>query len=292
MGIIGNGLISNNATFTVGPRYITPPVPTIASGYTMYLDPLSYSGSTGNIGAAAVTWPDISGNAYNASVTPGASGYVTYQKTGSLAFFQFTGSTTLFNGSTAVGSILMNTFPQAPTAANTVGYNSSGIATNTVTLSSWFYTPNQYSSNGQTISVLSKPDTVTIRTQYIYGDYQLSVGHNATILSVLTPDGTLLWTTGSWNNIVTVISGSLNVGVNSVKLYANGALYQTYTPLTQTQNIGFTSTTSTLSIIDSNNNAAQQYPVSYGQHLLYNNRALTDAEVLQNYNAVKAIYGL
>ena len=288
---------TNTTTRTPTPTLTKTPTPTptkpgsgIVAGYTIYLNPANYAGATGNIGASAVTLNDASGNNYNATITPAASTYIEYYKSGALSYFQFNGTTARWNAGTALGEISIPSFTQSNISANSVGWNSSGVATNTYTTSHWFYTTGQNASAGGTIGLWEKGDSSDLRTQYTYGGYQARLGWHSNILNVVT--GTTWWSINNWINVTMVVSGTQNVGVNNVKLYIAGLPVTTLTPSNTAINIGVGSAATTVLKLLSGNNNVFAYTVRYGQTLFYNNTALTDAQVLQNYNFQKTSYGL
>jgi len=114
------------------------------------------------------------------------------------------------------------------------------------------------------------------RTYWFYENGGIQFFYGAATPKILKTD----LEDGNWHNIV----GTYN-GTSTISLYHNGVLFGTSNSNSQAQ------TTQNLSI---NSYPGGSYVASdkkIGNTLIYN-RALTDSEVLQNYNATKGRFGL
>jgi glycerol uptake facilitator-like aquaporin len=104
---------------------------------------------------------------------------------------------------------------------------------------------------------------------------------------VRTPTGQL--TTNRWNNIVVTYSGnSLETGV---RFYRNSNLQPNIVGSSNLTNTILTSANVNIGARAANTVSPAHLNGRIAQTLIYN-RALTQAEVLQNYNATKARFGL
>ncbi len=158
----------------------------------------------------------------------------------------------------------------------------SALSVNTMTISSWNYASN-YSQNG---FMFEKTTNNTVNTQYsfffvsddriIYRTYGLS-----------TLDTTLTTSTSGvvnnqWNNLVATWDGTYK------KIYVNGSLKSTSAALTGTitQN-----STGYAYIGIFGNFGGYPFAGKIASTLVYN-RALSDVEILQNFNALRGRFGI
>jgi hypothetical protein len=130
------------------------------------------------------------------------------------------------------------------------------------------------------------------RTSYAGQGAEVRIGNGTSLAIINTSVGTttpMLWTANTWNNVTISVSGT-SAGVTQAKVYINGQPFITLTPSVANQTVGSNGSNSTLYWVGDNN--IFQYTVRFGQMLLYSSIALTDQQVLQNFNFQKTSYGL
>jgi hypothetical protein len=160
-----------------------------------------------------------------------------------------------------------------------VSLSGSNLSVNQMTISSWNFSSN-YAHNG---FMFEKTTNGSVNTQY-----SLFYNNDNTIYyrtyGLTTTDQTINTTTAGvvnnqWNNVVATYNGSQK------KIYVNGVLVSTQSVTgTVTQN-----TTGAAYVGIYGSFAGYPFNGRISQTLVYN-RALSDAEVLNNYNAVKDRY--
>lgn len=252
------------APLTVGPGWtIEPgwiigntPVPDVVSGLQLYLDannPASYPGT-------GTTWYDLSGNSNDVemqnsgdiSYTSSGGGYFS---TGSTGYFSKTSGTNIPTGST---SYTVSAWVQFPT-----GWP--GGSTNRV-IAQIGSTPTYDNLN----SFAATPGG------YLYVGWFNTPGQNPPLASSS-------WTPGSpgtaWMNVVSQWDGAVR------NIWYNGVLQAT-------DSVGADLTNNTDILIGLDYSGFGNYLVgNIGQVLIYS-RALTQLELIQNFNTVKSRYGL
>jgi len=124
--------------------------------------------------------------------------------------------------------------------------------------------------------LLSKGSHISSRTYWFYENGGIQFFYGAATPKILKTD----LEDGNWHNIV----GTYN-GTSTISLYHNGVLFGTSNSNSQAQ------TTQNLSINSYPDGSYVASDKKIGNTLIYN-RALTDSEVLQNYNATKGRFGL
>lgn len=156
------------------------------------------------------------------------------------------------------------------------------LSLNTMTISAWVYSTN-FSHNG---FIFEKTTNGNVNTQYsLFFTATGTLAYRTYGLSTVThsPSLTTLGISNSnWYNIVATFDGSIK------KIYVNGVLKYSSAALTGT----VTQNTTGVSYIGS-------HGLNYSYHLNGNiaaehiyNRALTQTEITQNYNALKSRFGL
>ena len=208
----------------------------------------------------STTWKDISGNGYNGTLTNGPT------------FNSANGGSIVFDG--------VNDYVNIGTLSNLVGLSG-------VTVDTWFY-------NYTTLSSY----------QSIIGQYNGSSGwliHTSTNTSykiiVLVGGGTAFGgindtPTNAWFNVVLLYDGTLTGNLNRLKMYVNG-VYRSFDAY-----YGGTVPSTWPNSTSVNANIGALLP-SLGRYFnglvpsvkIYN-RALTSTEVLQNFNATRARFGI
>jgi len=116
------------------------------------------------------------------------------------------------------------------------------------------------------------------------GSFQISQynsGYNIAYTSVGFNDG-------RWHNFTTIINRSL-VATQEIQIYADTTLNTTYSPIYQTDITGNFSTFDFY--IGSRAGSSYFYNGNIANFKIYN-RALSNSEILQNYNATKGRFGL
>ena len=227
----------------------------VTSGLQLYLDADVYSSYIGS----GTTWTDLSGNAYNGILTNGPAfsstepKCITFDGTNDYSLTTFASSANLINDPTT-NSGLISFSIWVNVLSNTVGgyILSSG---------------GQTSSTGMEIAYQNGSPEVYIKT-----------------------------TTKSWGQGISVSDFPLNTWINwtttcdntNMYIYKNGSLYST----TASSAVSVSSQFSTLSI-GAPNNALNNYLGNFKlANVMFYNRTLSAAEVLQNYNATKFRFGL
>jgi hypothetical protein len=153
---------------------------------------------------------------------------------------------------------------------------------NTMTISAWNYSSN-YAQNG---FMFEKTTNGTVNTQYslfFNGDNTIYYRTKAVSTEDLTVNTTTAGVVNNqWNNVVATFDGT------NKRIYVNGILRATSANLTGT----VTQNTSGIALIGRHGNPSS-YPFNgrIAQTQIYN-RALSAAEIQQNYNALKGRYTL
>ena len=224
-------------------------------GYSIYLNPETYPGT-------GTTWPDSSGNGYDATL----SGSITYT-----------------SGSTPYFTLSSSQYMTVPGFPNTGNDTLSG----SFTLSIWCF-PTAPSNFAATQGLWEK-DQVARMMLFATSSIRSRVGVQANSGSSGTyyePYNNLTtisssYGTGSWRNLVYTVdaaSGTFNY-------YQDGYILQSWPGYTAST--GITQNTNPLGIA----NVDQNYAGRIGIAMVYNNKALSSAEILQNYKTVKGTYG-
>jgi len=156
------------------------------------------------------------------------------------------------------------------------------LSLNTMTISSWNYSVD-YAHNG---FLFEKTTDGTVNTQYSFfvtaSEYLIFRTYGLSTISYQIALSTIEVVNGAWNNLVCTFDGTKK------RLYCNGSLKSLSTPFTGT--------------ITANDTGAAYIGV-YGSFVGYPfngniasnivyNRALSDLEVLQNYNSIKSRYDI
>jgi hypothetical protein len=203
---------------------------------------------------SGTTWTDLSGNGINGALTNGP--LYSANNNGSI----------VFDGS--------NDGVEFP--------GNAALSVNEMTISTWSYSTN-YDQNG---FLFEKTTNGTVNTQYslFFNDVNASIYYRTYGLSnrdMIVSLSTAGVTNSSWNNVIATYNGSQK------KIYVNGILKSTQSASgTVTQN-----------------STGESFIGIYAGFLNYGfngnisnvsvyNRALSDTEILQNYNALKGRYGL
>jgi hypothetical protein len=235
----------------------------ITSGLQIRLDAGSYSGS-GN-------WLDTSGNSRN-----GTLNNITFTSNGAASYFNFNGSDSYVNlGSTSIQS----------------------SATTPLSFEIWLYTSNVFSTSGTYMMPIRG-------AAYDGNEYFTAIGNNAGafyINSVFRTHTQWANTTksrsdfeGKWVQFVTKYTGGDKDTASSYIQYINGVSIGS-----GATNYGGAGGSANYNIIGKDSYGtgpadtagAGAFSGKVGHYKAYN-RALTDAEVLQNFNALRGRYGL
>ena len=227
--------------------------PVVTDGLTLYLD----AGSRKSYASGSTTWNDLSGNGYNATGvnTPG--------------FSTNNQGTTVLNGTNQ-----RFTLPAGVTVSATAGFTLSCTyrMTAPVTEAILFQVGLSTGTSGYIIDFI---------TNASYTPFSVGVNGGTTVRPSTLP---LSAATGSWHNItVTNDGGGLNA-VASTGIYLDGV------SLPLTTGNAFSGITNT-SVIGALNGTSRFVNGNVAQFLVYN-KALSAGEVQQNYNALKARFGL
>lgn len=204
---------------------------------------------------SGTTWTDISGNGNTGTLTNGPT------------FNSANGGSIVFDGVDDYSNILNSTSLQVA---------------DVFTISVWF----------NATSLPSRHGLFTTRTANTAGCWQIEAGvaTGGTNKVAVTGVGTWIWesnnnviSTNSWYNACFVKPGNATVGGN---MYVNGSLISPITTTAYTiQN------NSDAKAIGVGTGYGSPFPGRIASTYLYN-RALSASEVLQNYNATKARFGL
>lgn len=242
---------------------------------------------TGGFIGASYTYPNVP-----ASVSPVTSGLVSYLDAGDTTSYPGTGTTwtdlvssvnngTLTNGPvfTSSGSASYFTFDGSNDGVQLAGTN---FSLNTMTISCWNFSAN-YNQNG---FMFEKTTNGTVNTQYSFffaadnNIYYRTYGLSTQDLVISnTTAGTV---NNQWNNFVATFDGT------NKRIYRNGTLVATSANLTGT----VTQNTTGAAYIGIYGSFAG-YPFN-GRKSINRifNRALSQAEITQDYNFFKGRYGL
>ena len=204
---------------------------------------------------SGTTWTDLSGFANNGTLTNGP----TYNPNN-------------------LGSIV---FDGVDDYASLTTGSITSFGTGDFTISAWVYF-NTISGLTNYRTILSNYTTGTGDSNYIFGLYTTGTPNLQMFISGINIIGSTVLTTGRWYNVVGCrISGSVSLYINSIldntPTSASGNIVDSVTP-----RIGMVP------------NASQTGYFSgiISNVLVYKNKGLTQAEVLQNYNALKSRFGL
>jgi hypothetical protein len=234
-------------------NYLSPRFPNIiTSNLVLYYDPSNSLSYSGS----GTTLTDLTGAGLNGTMTA-----ITYTN----PYFTY-------NGSTSQVSIADNASLEPGTGDWTVEV---WLRYNVIAGKTRTYVSKTNNGGGSADWGYGFRTNANLNTTYF------EVGNGTT--SVTSPSTSV--TTGVWYQIVGVWT---NVALNSIALYKNGAIVGNNShSFTSVKN-----TTTPLYLGNYNGNEfAQQFDGNMGIVRIYN-KALTDAEVLNNYNANKALYGL
>ena len=156
----------------------------------------------------------------------------------------------------------------------------SNLVTNTLTLNMWLYPVDGY----YPIPFAALPNSSTLNGFMLY---QRNV-ENLWWWAIGNTSGTDLVTTSLTRNVWVNLTGTYNG--STIRLYKNGSLVSTGS---SSRTINFTSASinGNLRIASSNDGAYTTFAGNVSMVQIYN-RALTAAEILQNYNATKGRFGL
>lgn len=236
-----------------------------SSGLQVYYnpeDPASYPGS-------GTTLSDLSGNGYDATLVN--------SPTHSTNSFTLSGASSQYIASPNMVS----------------SFNS----TTAFTVEVW-YAPN-YTVQGEGATVLQESGTVTPSTSWYYS----LIEHRKAPFGALSYDYAGIWTgsltavnpTATFSNLVWRLQTLTYDGTNG-RIYTNGTLGRTValsrnTPWNDPSNYDYHLLIGAASSTQQSGAGNNYFTGSVGIFRAYN-RALSDAEVLSNYNGAKSIYGL
>jgi hypothetical protein len=198
------------------------------------------------------TWTDLSGNENNGTLVNGV------------------GYDSVNNGSMVFDGV-----------DNTINLSGTYLSVNQMTISSWNYSSN-YNQDG---FMFEKTTNGSVNTQYslFFNDgnnsiYYRTYGLSVRDLIVNTPSSGVI--DNQWNNIVATYDGSQK------KIYVNGSL-------SATQNATGTVTQNTSGPAYIGRHGSNGYPFNgnISKTQVYD-RALTEAEIKQNFNALRGRYNL
>lgn len=229
----------------------------VSSGLVLYLD----AGNISSYSGSGSTWTDLSGNSNTATLT--ASPTYDSSNSGSL----------LFNGSTQYATIT----------------NPSTLRNQDFTVSIWFNPATQNAAIKSIIDfdhagtptqgwVMQSEDAIT--NKYWYLAYYTGAAFQP--VNNFGAGKGMQWTSSVWQNFVFTKSGTSFIG------YRNGT--QTYTATAASATVSYVASRN-MRIAGAVNAAGREFNGNISQVLMYN-RAITSTEVTQNYNAIKARYGL
>ena len=264
MGGIMMVMANTNVPGSSGPTPYTPP-DYATSGIQMYYnpeDPTSYSGS-------GSTLTDLSGNGYDATIVNAP--------TFDTSYFTYDGASSQYISSPNMVS----------------SFNS----TTAFTVEVW-YAPN-YTVQGAGGTVLQESGVATPSTNWFYS----LIEHRKAPFGSLSYDYAGIWTgsltavnpAATFNNQVWRLQTLTYDGTNG-RIYTNGSLARTValsrsTPWNDPSNYGYHLLIGAGSSTQQSGAGANYFTGKIGIVRAYN-RALSLAEVQQNYNGAKAIYGL
>ena len=213
------------------------------------------AGSTKSYSASATTWYDLSNNSNTCTLSGGPS----------------------YNNSNNITSIVFDGVNGYGTMSNTTSLNISA----TISLESWIYP----TKNTGTQNVICKSSQAQ-NTGYIYPRTENGWASSIFYLSVTTGYGwstlTATWPSlNAWHHTVATYDGA------TMCVYIDGKLSSTKA---QTAPNGIATNTNNLTL-GTQIGYGELYGGRIGLSRVYN-RALTQSEVLQNYNATKTRFGL
>jgi hypothetical protein len=170
----------------------------------------------------------------------------------------------------------------------------SGLATylnnkNKFSYDTWVKCNNPTSTNIQTIFSFGENNQYPNDIMFFYytGEIRVQVNNGA------DGDASIPFTSTGWNNISVVYDGTQTGNSNRLKLYLNGVLqtlnFGTYNVPSSTSNINMSMCR--IGEYSTSTNDVNFLNGSIGSSMLYT-KSLTDAEILQNFNATKSRFGL
>jgi hypothetical protein len=233
----------------------------VENGLVLYLDAAnrrSYPGS-------GTSWTDVSGNGNNGTLTNGPT--FDGGNGGSIVFdgvndYVTMGTPTLLN---ITGSITIYSW------VNLINFPTAGIST--IYEKGYDGTHEQIHFRFRNVGGVNSIDC---------GTYSLPVDTNFSTITILTGSNANLITTNQWNNVVGQYDGA------NWNIYVNGTLSST-----STQNQGPLASTSPVSIGGAFiSTAFSRFINGKISNTMVYNRALTAAEILQNYNATRSRFGV
>jgi hypothetical protein len=210
------------------------------------------AGNTKSYPGSGTAWTDLSGGGNTGTLTNGP----TYNSSN--------GGSIVFDGSN-----------------DYVGLAGTNLSLNQMTISSWNFSSN-YTQNG---FMFEKTTNGSVNTQYSLfynGDntiYYRTYGLSTLDLTVNTTTAGVV--NNQWNNVVATFDGT------NKRIYANGVLRATSTSLTGT----VTQNTTGAAFIGIYGGGGYPFNGRIAQTQIYN-RALTAAEVSQNFNALRGRFGI
>lgn len=211
------------------------------------------AGISSSYSGSGTTWTDLSGNGYDGTLTNGA-GYTTND-----------GGAITFDGGNDYVDV-----------SGTAGLNAP--RSRDFTFSVWFYLVNH--SGYQGIFVKNRSD---IRHVGLFLNPDKTVGWGYGDGSSFQGfDSTSTFSNGIWHNVTCVQTAD-----SSRKMYINGVLH-----ITNTQSQSGSSTGTETWRVGQATGTNEYLAGRVSQVLIYDNKVLTAAEVLQNYNTLKARHGL
>ena len=232
----------------------------VASGLHLHLD----AGNSASYSGSGTTWTDLTSNAY----TFGQSGSgTTFTSSGAASYFQFNGSGWWTQSAAYSGSIM----------------RIAGRQNQPFTTEAWIYRGGAANDLEALWSNMSGSGTSAG-----YSDVVNYTGnkHEAYVQGSSQGLSTSQVGTGAWKQIA--LSGQLD-GSTTCTFYVNGAADGTFNYNNSAFTSGDSAASSTLC------SWATTFPFSNGSRIAIfrqYNRALTGAEVLQNFNANRARYGI
>jgi len=229
-----------------------PPITT--SGLWLYSD-----GTYGRCYTSGLTWTDISPNSFTATFSTSTQYWEYYERYN--GYFDFIGG-----GATTPGSFTFQNSASGTTTGNWsfgcwIAANPNGLA--------YFIHNGNIIDNGVANLVVMSNSSNQWRVDAFTTLGQVTCASNVSLVN----DTTFIYVTGVWT------SGS------SLKIYINGVLNNT----TVTTDTTLRTPTQAWSGGQWDNSPNLKYPFKLGDIQIYNT-ALTDAQVLNNYNAKKTIY--
>ena len=266
--IAGIVTVSSSSHFVVptghtGQRYADGGENIVRDGLVLYLDAkYSYPGATGT-NPDVYTWYDMSGNENHGELIGGV-GY-SASNGGSLSF---DGSDDYVNLNTTLSSIISSSLPTTWSSWVNVVSSSSNRA---IIGSAW-------SNGGVHMRLTGSTHAPQDRIRFLY----FTDGNNGTGFDSLST-----FTSGWYNFVATYNGGGLSH--TNFKFYVNGVEGSVTNPTFGTPTT--TPTTQTFSIGRAGTENEAYYNSNIAQVSIYN-RALTAAEISQNFNETRSRYGI